>query len=52
MIFDCADEQGTKEGSDRELIPSGSTGTQAGGAKGTRTVVRKRRSSSQTTADR
>ena len=50
--FDCADEEGAKEGSDREFSPSASTSTQAGGMKGTQTMVRKHRSSSQTTIDR
>ena len=50
--FDCADEEAAGERSDRELSPTPSTDTQTGHPKGTRSVARKHRGSSQTTSDR
>src|SRR6185312_12062911 len=48
----CADEEEAGERSDRDLSPTPSTNTQTGHPRGTRSVARKRRSSSQTTSDR
>ena len=50
--FDCADEEEAGERSDRDLSPTPSTNTQAGHPKGTRSVARKRRGSSQTASDK
>jgi hypothetical protein len=50
--FGYADEEAAGEYSDGEQSPSASTDTQAGHPKGTRSAVRKRCSSSQTTSDR
>ena len=48
----CADEEAAGERSDRELGPNPSADTQTGYPKGTRSVARKRPSSSQTGSDR
>ena len=48
----CVDEAVAGERSDRELSPTPSTDTQTGHPRGTRSVARKRRSSSQTASDR
>ena len=50
--FGCADEEEAGERSDRDLSPTPSTNTQAGHPKGTRSVARKRRGSSQTASDK
>ena len=47
-----ADEEAAGERSDRELSPTPSTDTQTGHPRGTRSVARKRRSSSQTASDK
>jgi len=49
--LECADEEASGERSDRELSPTPSTDTQTGHPRGTRSLARKRRSSSQTTSD-
>ena len=48
----CADEEVAGERSDRELGPTPSADTQTGHPKGTRSVARKRPSSSQTASDK
>ena len=49
--FDCADEEEDGERSDRGGSPTPSADTQTGHPRGTRSMVRKRCSSSQTTSD-
>ena len=48
----CVDEEVAGGRSDRELSPTPSTDTQTGHPKGTRSVARKHRGSSQATSDR
>ena len=48
----CADEEAAGEKSGGEHSPTPSTDTQVGHPKGTRSTVRERSSSSQTTIDR
>ena len=50
--FDCADEEEAGERSDRELSPTPSTDTQTRHPRGTRSMARKHRSSSQTASDK
>ena len=50
--FDCADEEEAGGRSDRDLSPTPSTDTQTGHPRGTRSVAKKCRGSSQTTSDR
>ena len=50
--FDYADEEEAEGRSDRDLSPTPSTDTQSVQPRSTRTAARKRRGSSQTTADR
>ena len=51
-ILGYADEEAAKDRSDRELSPTPSTDTQTENSKGSRSVARKRRSSSQTASDK
>ena len=48
----CADEEAAGERSDRELSPTPGTDTQTGHPRGTRSTVRKRSGSLQTTSNR
>jgi len=50
--FGCANEEEARERSDRDLSPTPSTNTQAGRPKGTRSMARKRRGSSQTASNK
>ena len=51
-ILGYANEEAAGERSDSELSPTPSIDTQTGHPRGTRSVARKRRGSSQTTSDR
>ena len=48
----CAEEEEAEERSDRELSPTPSTDAQTGHPRGTRSVAKKRRGSSQTASDK
>ena len=50
--FDYADEEEAEGRCDRDLSPTPSTDTQTGHPRSTRSVAKKRRSSSQTASDR